>query len=480
MNGFTSQFPSRHGFERSASSSSSIASFAHAIQPSASAVSPHWPSPPCHARAPTAEPPRAFVFDPPRGSPEAATVPSCIDEGDEACDAGGDASRPFRVRPRRYRSASASSSSSAGDSSDASTVAASFGGTPASHRRRKARRGDSYSMRSLGRAIREVDSFDVEATERLFALHAAHPGAHEIDGEELSRVASRLGWPAACQPSFFYLLFAIYNATPAGHRSCSKIGRDGWVTAFRDCDTSTMDGVVRRTRALLDAAYASGSYLFVDFHRFVFTFLLTSARGYTERSFARTVQCGVAKAALMATLGHRSPFAMTFVAFLEATGVRSLNMDHWTTFHSFSRVVEFPTLIGYNFDDCWPCLLDDFVEWVRKVNAFKYHAPQDGMRLPAHPPLGQPRAASLQWWDAGPARQQQQHQQHHEGEPERRQQAQQSFFRALDMPMPRYGLPHLAFASAPLAGQHHLGATHVDQGASDLGMIEACSFLETG
>lgn len=280
----------------------------------------------------------------------------------------------LRRSRRRPRTPSDEDEQCSSDSSG-STVAAPFNGCPSdsARRHRKIRRTSMDNMRSLSTAIEAIDRFDVDAVERLFFL--ASSGKQVIEGIDLQQLAVNLGWPSHGQADFLYLVFAVYTTTSAHSRSCLKLVKEGWIAAFAECRTSSMKGVARYVSHILEEAYGCGAYLYVDFHRFVFTFLLVAARGFSDRCFARTVLAADAKPALIATMQRLSKFVSPFVAYLDYAGIRVINMDQWMTFHSFTRVVQFPSLDGYVFDDCWPCLLDDFVDWSRQNDAFKYLVP---------------------------------------------------------------------------------------------------------
>eukprot|EP00009_Paramoeba_aestuarina_P005341 CAMPEP_0201508110 /NCGR_PEP_ID=MMETSP0161_2-20130828/1561_1 /ASSEMBLY_ACC=CAM_ASM_000251 /TAXON_ID=180227 /ORGANISM="Neoparamoeba aestuarina, Strain SoJaBio B1-5/56/2" /LENGTH=209 /DNA_ID=CAMNT_0047902659 /DNA_START=172 /DNA_END=801 /DNA_ORIENTATION=- len=60
-----------------------------------------------------------------------------------------------------------------------------------------------------------------------------------------------------------------------------------------------------------------------------------------------------------------------FCLFLNETGVKVLNLDQWMSFLEFSKVIGSveENFSGYDVNDPWPILLDDYVTWAREQRA---------------------------------------------------------------------------------------------------------------
>lgn len=195
-------------------------------------------------------------------------------------------------------------------------------------------------------------------------------GRDVIVGDAFELLAASLGWPSRPCQDFLVLLFFVHRHTPATVGSCFEFHCEPFIAAFEDFGVSSIPEFVKAAARTLRQCYFHGDFLSLDYHRFVFTYLLLWSRrslSLEEVKYARTIPVAVAKHALIACAAQLSLYTMPFCAFLDQTNVLYLNMDQWMEFHHFTRVVAYPTLAFYNESDCWPCLLDDFVAWFKQT-----------------------------------------------------------------------------------------------------------------
>lgn len=255
-----------------------------------------------------------------------------------------------------------------------------------------------------GREFNSIDS-QLQAARREF--YSWSDGQDTISGESFTRLATHLGWPSCARPDFVVLVYAVFSHSTAANRTCKSMHIDGWTTAMIEEGASGLTELIAMVWLRLQHEYANNGPKYTEFHRFVFTFLVISSeansirtpslprhagsqllaevsaclRGSPYGTFCRIVSVQLAKTALVATLGALSPFTMSFCCFLDQAEVEYINLDQWSNFILWSRTIHSPSLTNYRDDDCWPCLYDDYVAWMRK--AFPGHA---DLPLPPSPP----------------------------------------------------------------------------------------------
>jgi hypothetical protein len=238
-------------------------------------------------------------------------------------------------------------------------------------------------------------------------------GDELLRGEPLRIFASSLGWPERGMPEYLLCAFAVYQHAPVGQRSVVCLHRDAWVRAFQSLGTADPAAATERLWADLRADYCRRGQpcpRFLAFYRFVFVYLLiehsahTAPRGAAPQfpcvdpsgqlfgTFCRSVPSLGVKRGLIATLGRLSPFVMSFCGFMDAAGVRTLNLDQWANFVAFSRAHRPETLLQrYSSNDCWSTLIDSYVEWLRT----SYAAPHAMARRPEPSPRARVQPAPL-------------------------------------------------------------------------------------
>lgn len=209
-------------------------------------------------------------------------------------------------------------------------------------------------------------------------------GSDTIEGERLSALARGLGWPTTASPSFLLLCFANFSYTEDRVRTCLALNRPAWVKGMLEHGAQTLSDYCAKLWTAVSADYERGGSapLFTAFHRFVFVSMLMEQSALTEPrsmhrdafmnlrrtqfgTLCRTVLTSRAKRCLIALMGQLSSFTMPFIHFLDDSGTRYLNLDQWMNFASFCRTISYPDMANYSPDDCWPCVLDDFVVWSR-------------------------------------------------------------------------------------------------------------------
>jgi len=85
-----------------------------------------------------------------------------------------------------------------------------------------------------------------------------------------------------------------------------------------------------------------------------------------ENKDTRTIESEAGKEMLKCVLGQRYPITAKFAEFLKQSPThKALNMDQWRMFYEFVRKVK-PDLSDYYETDCWPVVIDDFVDWLKK------------------------------------------------------------------------------------------------------------------
>ena len=72
--------------------------------------------------------------------------------------------------------------------------------------------------------------------------------------------------------------------------------------------------------------------------------------------------------------GGRFPLAQLLITFVEAKHKYSISRDTWCLALDFLKTVD-ASLAGFDEEDAWPVLLDDFVEWLKEKG---HVAPESG------------------------------------------------------------------------------------------------------
>jgi len=80
----------------------------------------------------------------------------------------------------------------------------------------------------------------------------------------------------------------------------------------------------------------------------------------------RSIDLETAKAMLQLLLGTRWSLYAYFHQFLEQSKYKVLNKDQWCNVYEFSRSIS-ADLTNYDEDGAWPVILDEFVDWYRKL-----------------------------------------------------------------------------------------------------------------
>eukprot|EP00388_Colpodella_angusta_P023952 GDKJ01062169.1.p1 GENE.GDKJ01062169.1~~GDKJ01062169.1.p1 ORF type:complete len:232 (+),score=-5.28 GDKJ01062169.1:1-696(+) len=122
-------------------------------------------------------------------------------------------------------------------------------------------------------------------------------------------------------------------------------------------------------------AHSSAGFSFDQYWRFLFRYLVWRSRGYATMDFARTIPTTDAIRVLKCVLMPLNPtLVQPLVDFLTEASARSgrsslpthrhINEDQWVQLKAFAQImVEYPVLSHYSNSDCWPMLIDEFVEW---------------------------------------------------------------------------------------------------------------------
>ena len=249
--------------------------------------------------------------------------------------------------------------------------------------------GDGGSSPSTHTPLTPVERWRVaEASGAKFDALAAPDTV--LRGDALERLANTLGWPALGSPAFLVVAYGVYSLSSHGDRSVVELQRDAWIALHQDQGTADTSVAADRLWDSLRADYRAptrGCMRFLDFHKFVFFFLLVEQTRATAPqpaqaapsmhscvsphaqmfgTFCRAIPAANAKRGLIAALGQLSPFAFTFCAYLDAHSVRRINFDQWVNFVVFSRMHRLEMLLGtHSNDDSWSSLIDGYVDWLR-------------------------------------------------------------------------------------------------------------------
>lgn len=98
-------------------------------------------------------------------------------------------------------------------------------------------------------------------------------------------------------------------------------------------------------------------------YRNIFRFAYDFAKDKSQRS----LDVDTAAAMLALLLGKRWPLLPHFHQFLEQSKYRIVNRDQWYNILEFTRMIA-PDLSNYDEDGAWPVMLDEFVDWYRRVH----------------------------------------------------------------------------------------------------------------
>jgi len=84
-----------------------------------------------------------------------------------------------------------------------------------------------------------------------------------------------------------------------------------------------------------------------------------------ENKDTRTIDLEAGREMLKCVLGGKYEITTKFAEYLQRCSYKSLNLDQWKMFYEFAKKVK-PDLSDFSENDCWPVIIDDFVEWMRK------------------------------------------------------------------------------------------------------------------
>jgi hypothetical protein len=223
----------------------------------------------------------------------------------------------------------------------------------------------------------------IAAAGAIFDSFCAEPGGSVIADGDYAALAQHLGWPHTPRPHFLVLCYTNFVHTEKHARTSGQLNRAAFVAAMLAVGRDTLEGFTAAVWAWLSAAYRGNSAAYAEFHRFVFVLnLIEHSRLHQHQAklgdakeghmtnrfgtYCRAVPVKMLQHSLLVTLSQLSPFVHTFAQFLNESHVQQLNLDQWMNFTTFSRVVDYPSVANYADDDCWPCVYDDYVGWMRR------------------------------------------------------------------------------------------------------------------
>ncbi|CAH8356264.1 unnamed protein product [Eruca vesicaria subsp. sativa] len=103
---------------------------------------------------------------------------------------------------------------------------------------------------------------------------------------------------------------------------------------------------------------------FRDFYAYAFKYCLTEER---QRILEIETICKLLDMVLGSTFRAQVDY---FVNYLNnQKEYKAIDMDQWMGFYRFCNEISFPDMINYNLEHSWPCILDNFFEWMRSKQA---------------------------------------------------------------------------------------------------------------
>ncbi|KAJ2662922.1 DCN1-like protein 5 [Coemansia sp. RSA 1200] len=144
-----------------------------------------------------------------------------------------------------------------------------------------------------------------------------------------------------------------------GSKDMGTITYQNWESGLRQMGVSDAKELKQNIDYTV-AGFSSDVTSYRSFYRSVFNFLKLESQ--------RTADVEDVKAVLPVVVGGDSWVVPRFIEFLDESGdkIKSITRDQWQL---FPNLVEFlcttDAVAGYNTDDSWPKLYDDFVTWVK-------------------------------------------------------------------------------------------------------------------
>jgi len=98
--------------------------------------------------------------------------------------------------------------------------------------------------------------------------------------------------------------------------------------------------------------------IFKNIYRFAFDF--------SKEPQQKCLDLEIAQALISLLLVERYPLASSFLEFLkQQDSYKGLNVDQWTSLLEFCKAID-PSFANYDENGAWPCVLDEWVTWVKE------------------------------------------------------------------------------------------------------------------
>lgn len=244
--------------------------------------------------------------------------------------------------------------------------------------------------------------------------HELCPTASTVEVIPLAKLpilGEALGWPAGNGLPFFSLLFAVCDGEALYLREAGGLRRADWMSAARRYSISSLADLVSAIRLQVKHSFAqeqlsclssvrdplhvsNPKVVCLAFHHFVFDLIAFYHLGFPAVKSPLELSNGGFRYApvsesvkgLQMSLGYLSPIVSPLCGFLltvskgvvaapshcppargypQGRRLLSISRDQWNMIYCFCQAMDYPTMSRYDQNDCWPSLLDDFVQWLR-------------------------------------------------------------------------------------------------------------------
>jgi len=210
---------------------------------------------------------------------------------------------------------------------------------------------DRYnSRRNSSRTDDEMTGFSQKRCITFFKEYASHTDPETIEPEGIENFCNALS--VAPEDIVMLVISWKMEAKQMGYFHVKE-----WIKGM--CEMQCDSLVKLRNKLEYLRSLLNDQSNFKSIYRYSFDF----AKDKDQRS----IDLETAKAMLQLLLAKRWALYPYFHQFLEQSKYKVLNKDQWCNVLEFSRSISHG-LSNYDEDGAWPVLLDEFVDWYRKIS----------------------------------------------------------------------------------------------------------------
>jgi len=195
----------------------------------------------------------------------------------------------------------------------------------------------------------DLSVFSVQRLEQLFDKYKDDDD--QIGPNEMEKLCQDVG----VDPEDPVMVVIAY------HLKCKEMGyfqRDEFVKGFETLQCDTIDKIKMQIPRLKKEL--EDSTKFQAIYRFAFQF--------AKENEQKCIGIEIAQGLLTLLIVDRYPVAKSFIEYLkEQDQYKVVNADQWASLLEFCKAIQ-PDFSNYDENGAWPCILDEWVTWVKEKN----------------------------------------------------------------------------------------------------------------